>query len=98
MSLPFIGGGIASLAVIICIVLLSRKAAKKHFLELVEQSKTDFPRIEEFFSSLNTLSEHYISKSDEKNFKQCAEKISESFKNSGGIQEAVAFIESMCDA
>ena len=70
MSLPFIGGGIASLAVIICIVLLSRKAAKKHFLELVEQSKTDFPRIEEFFSSLNTISEHYISKSDEQTFIQ----------------------------
>ena len=70
MSLPFIGGGIASLAVIICIVLLLLKAAKKHFLELVEQSKTDFPRIEEFFSSLNTISEHYISKSDEQTFIQ----------------------------
>lgn len=70
MSLPFIGGGIASLAVIICIVLLSRKAAKKHFLELVEQSKTDFPKIEEFFSSLNTISERYISKSDEQTFIQ----------------------------
>ena len=31
----------------------------------------------------------------EKSFKQCAEKISESFRNSGGIQEAVAFIESI---
>lgn len=70
MSLPFIGGGIASLAVIICIVLLSRKAAKKHFIELVEQSKTDFPKIEEFFSSLNTISERYISKSDEQTFIQ----------------------------
>lgn len=70
MSLPFIGGGIASLAVIICILLLLLKAAKKHFLELVEQSKTDFPRIEEFFSSLNTISEHYISKSDEQTFIQ----------------------------
>ena len=70
MPLPFIGVGIASLAVIICIVLLSRKAAKKHFLELVEQSKTDFPRIEVFFSSLDTLSENYISKSDELVFKQ----------------------------
>jgi len=47
MPLPFIGGGIASLAAIICLVLLLRKAAKKHFLELVEQSKTDFPRITE---------------------------------------------------
>ena len=70
MPLPFIGVGIASLAFIICIVLLSRKAAKKHFLELVEQSKTDFPRIEVFFSSLDTLSENYISKSDELVFKQ----------------------------
>ena len=70
MSLPFIGGGIASLAVIICIVLLSRKAAKKHFLELIEQSKTDFPKIEEFFSSLKSLSDHYISKSDEQTFIQ----------------------------
>ena len=32
---------------------------------------------------------------EEKNFKQAAEKVSESFKNSGGIQEAVAFIESV---
>lgn len=32
---------------------------------------------------------------NEKNFKQCAEKISESFKNSGGIKEAVAFIENI---
>lgn len=32
---------------------------------------------------------------EEKNFKQGAEKISESFKNSGGIKEAVAFIESV---
>ena len=31
----------------------------------------------------------------EKRFKQSAEKISESFKNSGGIREAVAFIESV---
>ena len=31
----------------------------------------------------------------EKSFKQCAEKISESFRNSGGIREAVAFIESI---
>ena len=31
----------------------------------------------------------------EKKFKQGAEKISESFRNSGGIQEAVAFIESI---
>ncbi len=30
---------------------------------------------------------------EEKKFKQAAEKISESFKNSGGIKEAVAFIE-----
>lgn len=70
MSLPFIGGGIASLAVIICIVLLSRKAAKKHFLELIEQSKTDLTKIEEFFSSLKSLSDHYISKSDEQTFIQ----------------------------
>ena len=32
---------------------------------------------------------------EEKNYKQCAEKISESFKNSGGIREAAAFIESV---
>lgn len=32
---------------------------------------------------------------EEKNFKQGAEKISESFKNSGGIKEAVAFIEDL---
>ena len=32
---------------------------------------------------------------EEKNFKHGAEKISESFKNSGGVKEAVAFIESI---
>ena len=32
---------------------------------------------------------------NEKSYKQCAEKISESFKSSGGIKEAVAFIESV---
>ena len=31
---------------------------------------------------------------EEKSFKQCAEKVAESFKNSGGIKEAVGFIES----
>ena len=31
---------------------------------------------------------------EEKSFKQCAEKVAESFKNSGGIIEAVGFIES----
>ena len=31
----------------------------------------------------------------EKSYKQCAEKISESFKNSGGVREAAAFIESI---
>lgn len=32
---------------------------------------------------------------EEKSFKQCAEKVAESFKNSGGIKEAVGFIESI---
>ena len=32
---------------------------------------------------------------EEKNFKQGAKKVSESFKNSGGIKEAVAFIENI---
>ena len=45
MIFGFIGAGIASLAVFICIILLSHKAAKKHFLELVEQSKIDLPII-----------------------------------------------------
>lgn len=31
----------------------------------------------------------------ERKFKQAAEKVSESFRNSGGIPEAVAFIESI---
>ena len=32
---------------------------------------------------------------EEESFKQAAEKVSESFRNSGGIREAVAFIESI---
>nr|MCR5605608.1 UvrD-helicase domain-containing protein [Treponema sp.] len=70
MIFGIIGAGIASLAVVICIILLSRKAAKKHFLELVEQSKIDLPKIEDLFSSLNALAENYISRSDEQFFKQ----------------------------
>lgn len=34
---------------------------------------------------------------EEKSFKQCAEKVAESFKNSGGIKEAVGFIESIAN-
>ena len=49
---------------------------------------------------LTSISEDDILKAvtraiEEKNFKQGAEKISESFKNSGGIKEAVAFIENI---
>ena len=47
MVFGIIGAGIASLAVFICIILLSRKAAKKYFRELVEQSKIDLPKIED---------------------------------------------------
>ncbi|MBQ9063384.1 MAG: glucosyltransferase, partial [Eubacterium sp.] len=35
---------------------------------------------------------------EENHFRRGAEKVSESFRNSGGIREAAAFIESMCDA
>lgn len=49
---------------------------------------------------LSSINENDILKAitrviEEKNFKQGAEKVSESFKNSGGIKEAVAFIESI---
>ena len=59
-------------------------------------------RVEELGAGLRlpSISEDDILKAvtraiEEKNFKQGAEKISESFKNSGGIKEAVAFIEDL---
>lgn len=59
-------------------------------------------RVEELRAGLrlSSINENDILKAitrviEEKNFKQGAEKVSESFKNSGGIKEAVAFIESI---
>ena len=55
-------------AVVVAIVLISRHASKKRFLELVRQSKEYLLKIEDFFTDLNQLSQNYITKSAEVSF------------------------------